>query len=151
MGAKIINRVIGCSNLIKDYEGSVIRKIRNSLLFPPALDHDEHRIDQDLHVDTQRHVFNINDVIFKALHHLVDILRVSIFDLPPGCNTGTDLVEVFVMGSFQHDLVDEELSFRPWSHNAHFSYQYIVELGDLIEADLSEKAAEGRDPWIQFA
>src|ERR1051326_1635446 len=57
---------------------------------------------------------------------------------------------MFVVRSALHYFINEVLSFRPWPHNAHIAYQYIVKLGQFIKPGSAHELPEPGDARVIF-
>ena len=59
------------------------QNLRLETLFPTPLKHNHHRINHNLHIHGEGHVFDVEDVVLEAVDHLIDVFGVAVFDLTP--------------------------------------------------------------------
>ena len=121
------------------------------LLFSSALEDDAYGVDEYFDVGGDGHVFHVEEVVFEAFAHFVDVAGVAVFDLSPRGDAGFDALQEEVFGAAFDDLVDVVLTFGAVADDGHGAREDVVELRNFVEAYLAHESAEGGDAWVVVA
>ena len=102
-------------------------------------------------VHKQRHVLYIIEVIFQFFDGILYASAVGVFDLGPSRYPGLDGESLFIIG---HDLL--KLLYKKWAlwsraNEIQVSFEYIPQLGQFIDAELSENLTDPSNPRIVIA
>lgn len=106
----------------------------------------DHCQQQDLDVQHDGPVFDIIEVAVDAEAD-GGITPVAV-DLCPAGDAWTDLVFDHIAGDLFFELFNEKGSFRPWSHKAHVSLEYIEKLGKFVQTCLADEFSDGGNPRV---
>ena len=117
-------------------------------LLPFSLKQNKYRIKQDFKIQGERHVFDVQQIEFQALNHLVYVGSVAVFDLSPGSDTGAYFEQVFIMWCTGYNLIDVKLPFGAWANQGHFPPQDVPELGQFVQAVFAHGGAPGCNPVV---
>ena len=110
--------------------------------------HNVNRIQQNLQVHPEGHVFQVEEVILQFFLYRLDIGGVSDFYLSPSGDAGPDFLAADVKRDHGFELVYEVRAFRSWSDQAHFPFQDVPELWNLVNSRRSDQAADSGDARV---
>src|SRR5580692_1420142 len=87
----------------------------------------------DLPVKDEGNILNIHQVVFHSFNHFINAARVAKLDHPPGGEAGFDLQEITKIRGAGVQLVDIIVPLGPGADEAHFAFQDVPELRQLID------------------
>src|ERR1700751_1341860 len=99
-----------------------------NILLASSLEYNYESIPNDPEIHGRRHIFNIQDIIFKSFHHLFQVLGIAEFNLAEGGNSGSYTMKMGIMRCDLYNLINKKFSFRSWSDKRHVSNKYVVKL-----------------------
>src|ERR1051325_9007752 len=95
-------------------------------------------------------MFDVIEIVLQFFDRILLVVAVSITDLSPTCNSRLDRVAQIVIGNVLFQAFDKKRPFRTGPDKAHFSFQYVVHLGDFIDPKFSNNSSYSGDSWIVF-
>jgi len=113
-----------------------------------ALYEHNHRIKKDFEIQSQRSVFNVKQIEFQSLNHLLYIGSIPILYLTPGSYSGPHLEQVLVMRVKSYYLIYIKLPFGSWSDQTHIADQDIPKLRQLIQSVFPHDRSPGCNPIV---
>ena len=84
----------------------------------------------------------------ELFDRLLDGSGIGRFDLRPTGQPGSHRETLPIEQTDLGELINELLTFRPWSHQAHVATQDVPELWQLIEPKLADYTADAGHPCI---
>ncbi len=99
-----------------------------------AGEHSVYGVEHYPQVNAERNIFNIQHIVGKTLHHLVNIARIAELDHAPRRESGTNLMKKFHARSFTGNKPQVMLTLGTRPHDAHLSYEHIPKLWQLVES-----------------
>ena len=131
----IVDTGLTIASLLRGLENFRPASVKIATLFvkPEALK-------EDFEIHCERHVFDVEYVVFQALDHLIHVFRITVFHLAPRSNPRTHAMEVTIVRSALFDEFDEVASLGTWANKRHFANQHIVELWQFVQSRLAQKA-----------
>ena len=128
--------------------------IGNAAALPPLAcavaqkDH-AHRFEQNQHIQQQRVVLDVVDVVFELLDRVVDGGHVAMSDLRPTGNSRLDAMSHGIERNLFGQHRDEFRPFRTRAHQAHLAAKDVEDLGQLIQTGGSKKASTRDETGIK--
>ena len=110
------------------------RTEKYAYLFPPALQNNQDGVGHNFKIHGKRHVFDIQNVVFQALDHLINIGGITKFYLSPRRNAGFNLLQKAVMRRLLHDLINIILPFRTRAYQRHITNKNRIKLWCFIQS-----------------
>lgn len=124
----------------------VLRKVAS--LGASSQQHDLDRIEDDVGVEGERDVLEVVEVVFELGDGIFDGVAVFVVDLGPAGDAGEDGVAVAVEGDLLGEGFDELGAFGARSDDGHVAPEDVEELGEFVDAEFAEPAAEGGDAGV---
>ena len=118
-------------------------------LTSPSAEQDDFDGSQDDHqIHPDRHILDIEQVVIKLFDGIFNRGAVSVVDLGPSGNARPNREAFTVIRDLLLKVFYKKISLRPRAYKAHFAFEYIPELRDLIDADLADDAPDPGDALI---
>src|SRR5436190_15718257 len=105
-----------------------------------------HRHEQDLHVQHQRPVLDVVEVVLDA--HADRGVAAPAVHLRPAGHAGAHFVAQHVLRELGAELLDELRALRPRPDHAHVAEEHVEELRQLVERPGADQAAHSGAPGI---
>lgn len=83
---------------------------------PLTLQQNKQSVDEDFEIEGEGHVLDVEEVVFHALHHLVNVFGVAKLNHTPRGDARLGLLQVLVGRGYGQYLVDEVLPFGAGAH-----------------------------------
>src|SRR3989442_2949482 len=115
---------------------------------PAAQDDDLEGVEDDGEVQEEGHVLHVVEVELQLPLAVLDRGAVAELDLGPAGDAGPHRVTLVVVRDHLAQLLDEVRALRARSHEAHLALEDVDDLGQLVEAELPQDAAEPGDPRV---
>src|SRR5580765_1071270 len=120
--------------------------VRADRLRTLAEHHDLHRVEEDAHIEPERQMLDVVEVVAHLLRLFLEVVRVPQPDLRPArdarANRGPQRV---IRDAFSEELEVRD-RMRPRAHEIHVATDDVDELGQLVETEFPEPFADPRDP-----
>src|SRR5262245_9405500 len=107
-----------------------------------------HRTNENDEIEKETSVLQIEEVIRELVFGIVERSAVGIMDLSPTGDARLHRMTLDIIGDVLRQPLDEIGSFGPGSDKAHVAAQHIIELRELIDAQLSDDPADACDSGI---
>src|SRR5215212_1446801 len=129
----------------------VISNLHPNLLGTPPKQNYLDRLEDDDRIKNKTLVFDVEQVILKFLTCIFDRRAVGILDLRPARESRSDQVSLLVKRDLFGQLGYEMRTLGPWANEAHFAFQDIPELRNLIDASLANDASDACRARVAFS
>src|SRR5678809_439719 len=86
------------------------------------------RVENDEHVERERQVLDVEQVVLQFLQRVFDAGSVGVPHLCPAGEPWPNDVPLTIEGDLPGQLVDELRAFRTWTDQAHVSLEHVPQL-----------------------
>src|SRR5690606_3090477 len=114
-----------------------------NVLMPVRRDGRADGLEQDLEVHPQAHVLDVEEVVLQLLPDVLEVGVVAPLPLREAGDAGLDAVAAAVERDGLDVLLDEVGPLGAGPDEAHVAAEDVPELGDLVEAEAAQEAADG--------